>query len=479
MPPSVHIILGPPGTGKTTRLLNIMERELERGVEPHRIAFVSFTRRAAQEAASRAKEKFGFEDKDLPHFRTLHSLAFRELGISRSQVFSRKHQEEVGAALGLRFSHAASEEEGGVPSGYYNGDRYAFLDNFSRARVMSPRDTWHQLSEDGLDYWEFQRYLDTMFTYKQDRKLWEFQDMIDKCCQLQIAIDVEVAIIDEAQDLSTSQHAMVQHAFRHAERVYYAGDDDQAIYNWSGADVSRFQNLKGTTEILSQTHRYGAKIHRVAEGVIRRVQRRTPKRYQPLDKDGTVEYHNSFDSLDVRSGGEWQLLGRNIYHLKNFIALAREQGVAYTYRGKPAVNQDHIQAIRAWEAMRKGRQLNTEEMALVIRYLPRGANLAAMVHKIWHEALARIPATDRIYYTSLLRAGESLTRWPRVHINTIHSAKGAEADNVAIMTDLTERTFQGLGVDPDNEARCFYVGVTRAKRALHIIQPQTRKGYQL
>ena len=46
-------ILGPPGTGKTTRLLALLEKELET-VPPKRIAFVSFTRRGTYEGAQRA-----------------------------------------------------------------------------------------------------------------------------------------------------------------------------------------------------------------------------------------------------------------------------------------------------------------------------------------------------------------------------------------------------------------------------------------
>ena len=67
-------IFGPPGTGKTTTLLNMVDEALENGTSPHRIAFLAFTRKAANEAKERAAERFGLDPKkDLVHFRTLRS----------------------------------------------------------------------------------------------------------------------------------------------------------------------------------------------------------------------------------------------------------------------------------------------------------------------------------------------------------------------------------------------------------------------
>ena len=54
-----NIVLGPPGTGKTTTVLNLVEEFLRAGTDIKKIGYFSFTRRAAYEAISRAEEKFG------------------------------------------------------------------------------------------------------------------------------------------------------------------------------------------------------------------------------------------------------------------------------------------------------------------------------------------------------------------------------------------------------------------------------------
>jgi superfamily I DNA/RNA helicase len=97
-------IFGPPGTGKTTTLLNMVDDALSKGVMPNQIAFLAFTRKAANEARERAAARFNLDPKkDLVFFRTLHSLALTMSDIRPEQVMQPEHFKELGDHISYSF----------------------------------------------------------------------------------------------------------------------------------------------------------------------------------------------------------------------------------------------------------------------------------------------------------------------------------------------------------------------------------------
>jgi hypothetical protein len=91
---------------------------------------------------------------------------------------------------------------------------------------------------------------------------------------------------------------------------------------------------------------------------------------------------------------------------------------------------------------------------------------------IWSEAMDKLPEIDRAYITAMLRRGEKFNGIPRITASTIHGSKGGEADNVVLFTDLSAAADNAMQINPDDMHRVFYVGVTRTRQNLYIVEPE-------
>ena len=98
----------------------------------------------------------------------------------------------------------------------------------------------------------------------------------------------------------------------------------------------------------------------------------------------------------------------------------------------------------------------------------------------WYQAFDDAGQQKINYLRKMRKNGEKLNAKPRIELSTIHAAKGGEADNVLLLTDLTQTTMNTYERNPDDENRLFYVGATRTKENLHIVEPKKQsKGYIL
>ena len=482
-----EIILGPPGTGKTTYLLQLVDEALAAGTKPDRIAYLAFTKKAATEAIDRAQAKFDLVEKDLPYFRTIHSLAFRLLGLRKDEVLGSRTMEEFSDLLGLRLNGGVDANEGRV-YGSTPGDKALFIAAMARIRCIPLEKQWEEMNED-LGWFEVERVDRGLREFKLSRGLKDFTDMLLDCVERGLSIDTDLLVVDEAQDLSQAQWRLVQNLSKRARRTIIAGDDDQAIFRWAGADVEYFIGLEGKTTVLDKSYRVPKKIQEVAARVIDRVTVRRHKDWSPRDEDGEVSYHGSTDDIDMVKGS-WLVLARNEYLLDDVEKQCRREGLVYTRRGRRSISDRDLSTIKAWESLRKGGEASAKDVRNILRYivhtgpgLPKSGlfvmddlrrTWGISTDEIWHEAFDKMSLIERSYLLSALRQGEKITKTPRINLSTIHSAKGGEADSVILYTDMSRRTFQGMMKAPEDERRVFYVGATRAKQSLYIINPKSK-----
>ena len=103
-------VVGPPGTGKTRRLLNEVKKYVDKGVPLSRIGYFAFTRKAAGEARDRYLDKNkDLTKKDIQYFQTLHSLAFNQLGLKEENVMQDENYKSIGDTCGIQIKYASYE----------------------------------------------------------------------------------------------------------------------------------------------------------------------------------------------------------------------------------------------------------------------------------------------------------------------------------------------------------------------------------
>jgi DNA helicase-2/ATP-dependent DNA helicase PcrA len=484
---SPEIILGPPGTGKTTYLLNLVEDALDKGVDPQQMGFVAFTKKAAKEAVERAEARFCLSEKQLPYFRTLHSLAFRMLGMNRERVLSKSQIKEFGDILGLKLRGSVSPTEGTV-SNSLPGDKALFISGLSRLRCVPLQEQWRENTED-LGWHELDRVHRGLKKFKESRGLFDYTDMLELYLEQGYVPELELLVVDEAQDLSKLQWKVVHKLAEKARRVVVAGDDDQAIFQWAGADLPYFVQLSGKVTVLDKSYRIPKNVFSTALSVIDRVAVRRPKHWTSRDSTGSVTYHTTTDTINMENE-TWLVLGRNNYLIDKVEDQCRREGLIYERNDRRSVKDSSLAAIQNWEKLRNGETLDYLCVNKCLKFLKRGITILPETGSftlpelqehwgvtrtdIWHDAFEKMSLLERSYLMAALRRGEKPTKTPRIRLSTIHGAKGGEADNVILFTDMANRTYKDMQRHPDNERRVFYVGVTRAKSNLHIVMPRTK-----
>ena len=491
------IILGPPGTGKTTTLLDLVDQFLQQGIRPKQIGYFSFTKKAAKEAASRAADKFNLDiDTDLENFRTLHSLAFNELGMSKEKMMKPEDYKEFGQKCGLPIKTAKYSEEDGT----FNSDNeYLTIINTARVKRM-----------DLLEYYDSRKNIidierSTLFLlseqlqkFKKEKGLKDFTDLLEDYISLGKNPNFKVLFIDEAQDLSLIQWEMVRTLWVNAEKTYIAGDDDQAIFKWAGADVDHFIALKEEVDnikTLDQSYRIpGGPIHELSQKIIGKVQNRFDKQYKPREEIGILKRYSDITQVNMKEG-EWLVLSSANYFLDDAKDLCELQGWYYQCKGINSVSLKLLLALNNWEHWRKGSQLNTIEIKNIYEYL--GSNVVdgfrkgktlhsdakyklkecqeqhgLNIDKVWYDSFEGLDNITENYIRNMRANGEMINKNPRIKMSTIHGAKGGEADKVLLLQDITGAAIETFSHDPDELHRLFYTGATRAKRELHLLDPK-------
>ncbi|WP_323172049.1 ATP-dependent helicase [Natrialba sp. PRR66] len=565
-------LFGGPGSGKTTALLDHVEDILEQdGVTFRDILVVSYTRAAAQEVRERLADRLGESPRALQgNVCTMHAKAYDLLDLSRSDVIGESDKEEFCEDYGLEFEDEYSGAGRRTARSTTIGNKVIATSQWLQ-RTRRDVSDWYDVpfqwddeevrlppeidpnAQEGNKYtptWpsdddriDVPEAIRAWRSYKGEQGKIGFADMLERVRQRSLLPSVDYLVIDEFQDITTLQYDVYDEWKSHMEQVLIAGDDDQVVYSWQGADPALLlEESVDDDVILPNSYRLPSNVLNAVNQEIRHIDHRQDKDLKPRKEGGAVEARRNASMLDVvrmvrrtlaADAGTIMILFRARYQMFQFIDEFITEGVPFTSLTDQRMWTDRLtQYVRAVEAIDAGDDvtgLQARRLADMLQESAFGTNerdeLFDTIDERQEEAgiddlqelmiPAKVIEDHAPFMPGPSSAGDMVRKvtnfqkksirsyfgigeytgmdTDRVRVGTIHSAKGREADHVIVGTDLTEKVVEQMVAtvdDPtdvpgceeftkttspvpvltDNERRVFYVGMSRARERLVILE---------
>jgi DNA helicase-2/ATP-dependent DNA helicase PcrA len=487
-------ILGPPGTGKTTCLLQYLEKEIQNGTPPNRISFLTFTRAARVEALQRTNKA----DNDFPYLKTIHSICYRQLAIGRDQIVRPENIRKFGNQLGIKltgndFDPWIEEFTRGIDAPTRD-DVLLQANHCGRHRKLQLKDTLQGLSTE-VDFKYARWFTNAYRAWKEANGMLDYTDLLTRYIEYGKSLDIDTIFVDEAQDLSALQWDAVERLGANAKRWYIAGDDDQAIFHWAGADSNAFQDLAvDKVEVLHQSYRLSKAVHHAALEIAQRIRKRLPKEYNPTESEGLVANAGYLGSVDLDQKSF--ILFRNHYRGSDISQLLRNESIPYIGRGSPFNDLDVRRALGAWFQLFEHGEAKSEDVKKLLHFCDHDY-IAPEVYGLIKEhksvsikdTFFEIPKIERWFQLLDIPNKEDMAAYirkrgflrcalPKVELMSIHQSKGREAHTVLIDPEMSRAVWEGMIRNPDDEHRCWYVAVSRAKERVFFLLPDGNFSYR-
>ena len=206
-------------THNTRQLIEEVSKELETR-RPEEIAFVTFTRKGAEEGLKRVCNKLKLDPEDLPYFRTLHSLTFHAMDYKANQMFGRLDQRRFNKEYGYNVNRC--EVNTGKVTATKDSQYLDFYD-LERSGALTSK----QLVESDIEIGYYRQLVQKYEEYKSSQCLVDFFDCLIKYVREGDSLPCKVLFVDECQDITALQWQVIDKAFSKAEKIMLAGDENQ------------------------------------------------------------------------------------------------------------------------------------------------------------------------------------------------------------------------------------------------------------
>jgi len=268
------LVLAGAGSGKTRVITHKIARLIQAGLEPKRIAAITFTNKAAAEMRERAKGLIGRPAKDVMVC-TFHALGVRMM-------------REDGEVLGLKpqFSILDSDDvlkilkDAGGTTDAATARTWQWTISRWKNMGLNAAEAEAQAADDNerITARIMARYEERLAAYQSV----DFDDLIGlpltllhkhEAVREKWQRQLGHILVDEYQDTNATQYEVLKGLAGERGRFTAVGDDDQSIYGWRGATLDNLKKLPVDYPSLKvikleQNYRSTSAILRAANNVI-------------------------------------------------------------------------------------------------------------------------------------------------------------------------------------------------------------------
>ena len=281
------LLLAVPGAGKTTVMVSrIASMIYEHGIAPSSILTITFSKAGARDMRRRYEGLFGQLEKETPLFCTIHSFCYQVVGSycqATGGVAPRLIEaRERSAALREIYRHINQE--------FLSEDlEEELVSNLSFIKnAMLRQEDVEQNEKQPAEKRVLETQIKNLWSiykaysnFKRDNGLMDFDDMLSYTLTIlkkypQILEYYQdrypYLCVDEAQDTSKLQHAVIGLLAQKSQNLFLVGDEDQSIYRFRGAcpeSLLEFpkqypkakllkmeENFRSTGEIVEHANRF-------------------------------------------------------------------------------------------------------------------------------------------------------------------------------------------------------------------------------
>lgn len=407
-------ILGGPGCGKTTKILDILANYIKGGINLDQVLLIGFAKATAQELQARVVKKGLLTEKQAESIKTIHKFCLDHIGkhdILNSSVkkdFKKRMASDPDTWVMLDDEKYDRDDD--VPAAWTEKEDKklaVYYDIINKAHHKIGFDKRHKYESDLdkiVNYFresendkfknvhtaQLVYFYTNLKKFKSQTGVIDFDDMLLKALYPTVEFpSYKLVLVDEVQDLSKLEWQVISKIAQKTEELFLVGDDDQAIYGWKGSDVRIFQKWpckKENVIRLETSYRLPGRIYDFALNIRDDIKYRLgneftcQKRIDPNQKDeGQISYINGLDEIeDLNENSQIILCARannllrpyaDFLKQNNLIWLEKSQSMDDRGKFKSSFPDGCKEVIEFWHTLQEGYSIKGTDYIKMVKQM--------------------------------------------------------------------------------------------------------------